>query len=247
MRISPGRLVYGLAAIGLGIAALVWHDFGIWQIAPPAAIAHRAGLIDAIAVLQILGAIAMQVRRTARLGTVVVGGLYAAFALFWFVHWLVAPLDYGPLGNFFEQFSMAAGAMIAFGGPTVRVGYYGFCASTASFAIVQAIHLRATAALVPAWIPPGQAFWAVVTTAAFALAAVALLTGRWALLAARLTTVMLAGFGVLVWIPLTVAASHALIPWAELLETFGICGAAWLLAEALVAGSLRPDGRPVTS
>jgi len=44
--------------------------------------------------------------------------------------------------------------------------------------------------------------WAILTTIAFALAAVATLINRQARLAIRLMALMLALFGVLVWIPL---------------------------------------------
>jgi hypothetical protein len=44
-------------------------------------------------------------------------------------------------------------------------------------------------------------FWAITTTVALALAAIALLSGRSALLASRLLTAMMVGFGLLVWLP----------------------------------------------
>jgi hypothetical protein len=69
----------------------------------------------------------------------------------------------------------------------------GVCA--ASFTLEQAIYIHATAILVPRWLPPNQMFWAVTTTVLFALAAVALLTNRMALLATRLLTMMLVIFG----------------------------------------------------
>jgi hypothetical protein len=69
----------------------------------------------------------------------------------------------------------------------------GIC--TASFTLEQAIYLNATANLVPKWLPPSQMFWAVTTTVLFALAAVALLANRIALLATRLLTMMLVIFG----------------------------------------------------
>ena len=49
-----------------------------------------------------------------------------------------------------------------------------------------------TAALVPKWIPPNQMFWTILTTIAFALAAIAILINRQARLATRLMTLMLA-------------------------------------------------------
>ncbi len=75
----------------------------------------------------------------------------------------------------------------------------GICA--ASVTLEQAFYLDATAKFVPKWIPPTQMFWAVTTTVLFALAAVALLTNR-TLLASRLLTLMVVGFGLLVWVPL---------------------------------------------
>ncbi len=75
----------------------------------------------------------------------------------------------------------------------------------ASFTLEQAFYLGATASLVPKWLPPSQMFWAVATTVAFALAAVALLTNRKALPATRLLTMMIVGFGLLVWVPLLVS------------------------------------------
>ena len=78
-------------------------------------------------------------------------------------------------------------------------------------------------------------FWAVSTTAFFALAAVALLTNRLALLAARLLTLMLVLFGLLVWVPLVLSDPHSHSNWSEITETFAIAGAAWILADVLGA------------
>ena len=107
----------------------------------------------------------------------------------------------------------------------------GICA--ASFTLEQAFYLAPTATLVPKWLPPTQMFWAVATTVFFALAAVALLANRMALLAARLLTMMLLIFGLLVWIPLLLSAPHSHTNWSETTETFAIAGTAWILADLL--------------
>src|SRR5713226_8911781 len=83
------------------------------------------------------------------------------------------------------------------------------------------------------WLPPSQMFWAVTTTVLFALAAVALLTNRMALLAARLLTMMLLIFWLLVWVPLILSDPHNHTNWSETTETFAIAGAAWILADLL--------------
>jgi uncharacterized membrane protein YphA (DoxX/SURF4 family) len=102
-----------------------------------------------------------------------------------------------------------------------------------SFTAEQLFYLSGTASFVPKWIPPGQMFWAVLTTVAFALAAVALLSGRAALLASRLLVVMLVGFGLLVWLPAPFADPHKLINWAGNAQNLAITGAAWIVADYL--------------
>jgi hypothetical protein len=76
-------------------------------------------------------------------------------------------------------------------------------------------------------------FWAVTTTVMFALAAVALLTNRIALLATRLLTMMLVIVGPLVWVPLLVSDPHNHTNWSENAETFTIAGTACILADLL--------------
>jgi hypothetical protein len=117
----------------------------------------------------------------------------------------------------------------------------GIC--TVSFTLEQAAYLHATAHLVPKWLPPSQMFWAVTTTVLFALAAVALLANRMALLAARLLTMMLVLFGLLVWVPLLLSDPHSHTNWSETAETFAIAGAAWILADLLGESGLN-DRRP---
>ena len=90
----------------------------------------------------------------------------------------------------------------------LRLGYIFFEICVVSFTLEQLVYLSGTVSFVPKWISPGQMFWARVTTIAFALAAIALLSGRSALLAARSTTAMLIGFGLLVWLPAPFADPH---------------------------------------
>lgn len=76
-------------------------------------------------------------------------------------------------------------------------------------------------------------FWAVATTAAFALAAIALLTGFMARLAAQLTTAMIVGFALLTWLPVLFTNHHSFVNWAESTETLAIAGSAWIVADYL--------------
>ena len=76
-------------------------------------------------------------------------------------------------------------------------------------------------------------FWAMTTTIALALAAIALLSGRSALLASRLLTVMLIGFGLLVWLPAPFVEPHKIVSWAGNAQNLAITGAAWIVTDFL--------------
>jgi uncharacterized membrane protein YphA (DoxX/SURF4 family) len=244
MKYSLGRYVYGLAAIGSGICALAWHDFNNWQqIKAPGDVSHREILTYVVATIEILGGVAVQWPRTARAGAVALGTMYFTFALLGVPLIIEHPLVYNGFGNFFEQFSFVSGAVILYvcSGPIAaartgrlaQIGYYSFGICVVSFALEQLFYLSETAGLVPKWIPPGQMFWAMATTAAFALAAIALLTGFMARLASRLTTAMIMGFGLLIWLPALFADPHSFLNWAEGAETLGIAASAWIVADFL--------------
>jgi hypothetical protein len=245
MRIHFGHHVFGLAAILYGVLTLVWQDVTVWQQIPVLA-PHReilACVAYVAAAIEILGGLAIQWRRTARVGAIALGSIFLIFALVTIPGIFAEPRVYASWGNFFEQFSQAVGARVAFAaagrgnsGRASRTGrlagmLFGMC--VISFAVEQIVYLHATANLVPKWIPPGRVFWAITTTIAFALAAIALVSGRSALVASRLLTAMLVGFGLLVWLPACFADPHKLFKWTETAETFAIAGAAWIVTDYL--------------
>ncbi|HZU43620.1 MAG TPA: hypothetical protein VE994_13165, partial [Terriglobales bacterium] len=61
--------------------------------------------------------------------------------------------------------------------------------------------------------------------------AIAILINRQARLAIRLMTLMLALFGLLVWIPRLIARPHTHFTWSEFALTFLITGAAWVVGD----------------
>lgn len=221
---------------------LVWRDYhDLTQVRYLLNATDGPVFVYAAAVAQIFGGVAIQFRRTARIGAVVIGVVYLVFALVCVPRIITTPQIYDRWGNFFEPFSLATGAAIVYArfssnwAPEAvrRIGRILFGVCTASFTLEQAFYLRATAELVPTWLPLGQMFWAIATTVAFGLAAVALLTNCKALLATRLLTLMVVLLALLVWIPLVVSDPHSHVNWSELAESFAIAGAAWILAELL--------------
>jgi hypothetical protein len=241
-----GRYVFGVAALAFGVITLAWHGYNDGH--------ELRYIVYAAAAAQIFGGAAIQFRRSAKTGAAVLGAAYLVFALLCVPGIVAKPQIYNSWGNFFEQFSLVTGAAIVYArlsspwSPETldRIGrsFLGICA--ASFALEQAIYLDATAHLVPKWVPPSQMFWAVGTTVSFALAALALLTNRMALLAARLLTMMLVIFGLLVWVPLVISDPHNHTNWSENAETFAIAGAAWILADVLGEYRLNGHRPPMT-
>jgi uncharacterized membrane protein YphA (DoxX/SURF4 family) len=232
-----------MAAILFGAITLFWHDFNIWQQIRPLGNVPHGILAGIVAAIEIFGGLAIQWPRTARVGAITLGAVYLFFALLWIPHIVVTPRTYDRWGSFFEQFSQVAGALIVYAMATgghseqaekmARVGYFSFGICVISFMLEQLFYLRATAEFVPKWIPPGQMFWAITTTIAFALAATALLSGRSALLASQLLTAMIVGFGLLVWLPAPFANPHQLTNWAGNAQNLSIAGAAWIVMDFL--------------
>ena len=231
-----GRHVFGAAALAFGIITLAWHDNHDGQQLRYAVYAAAAALV--------VGGAALQFPRTAKTGVAVLGVANLAFVLLTVPGIVAAPRIYNSWGNFFEQFSLFTGAAILYARLSSawttetlqRIGRILLGACSVSFALEQALYLNATAGLVPKWIPPTQMFWAQATTVLFAFAAVALLTNRIALLASRLLTAMIVGFGLLVWVPLVLSNPHNHANWSEIAETFEIAGAMWILADLLAEG-----------
>lgn len=240
-----GRHVYGVAVLYFGLLDFVFHDYDDWQQLRSLAGAH-GGLIIlyAVAGCMVAGGLAIQWGKTARAGAGLLGIVFLFFASRWIPRIVGHPGGFDSLGNFFEQFSLVSGATIVFAmaaprlvwsDALARAGYIGFGICVVSFAFEQAIYLSSTASFVPKWIPPGQMFWAVATTIAFALAAIALLSGLQALTASRLLTVMIVGFGLLVWLPMVLTDPRTQLNWAGNGQNMAIAGAAWIVADYLAA------------
>lgn len=239
-----GRYLLGLTALAFGVIALVWHDATIAQLAKQVgSLALAAGIVYVTAVADVVGGLLMLTRRTLGLGAATIGSAMLIFTLLKIPDIISAPGVYNNWGGLFEQLSMLCGAIIVFAGAgsqnqawraqVAQAAYLMFGLCVVSFGLEQAFYMKATAGFVPTWIPPSQMFWAQATTVAFMLAALALLSGRYALLASKLLIAMLVGFGIIVWLPQLFAGSPSAFAWSETVETFAIAASAWIVAARL--------------
>ncbi len=242
--ISLGARIYGLAALLLGLVGLAWGDFAaVWQPVPPDWPA-RTALAYLWAGLFVAGGLLLQLRRTAALGALLLAALVLPFFLLWAKRVIGFPQILGTWSGFAEQVVLILGGIAVWllcvstaADPeerrlarTVRL-IFGLC--LLAFGAAHFVYVRETAAMVPAWLPPGTHFWAWTTGACHILAGLALLSGIRALLAARLLTAMFAGFGLLVWLPQLFASPGAHMAWAGNAINLVLTGAAWALADLL--------------
>jgi uncharacterized membrane protein YphA (DoxX/SURF4 family) len=236
---SYGRIVFGASAVLFGVIALMWYDSDTWQtLSQIWSLPFGTIIGGCLMIVQIAGGIGMLYPGAARLASIVLAIVYLLFSLACIPGIIAAPTVY--YGSFFEQFSLLCGAIALYAateanaaraGAFGRVARLGLGVCAISFTLSQILYLPVTAGLVPKWIPPNQTFWAILTTIAFALAAISILIGRQARLALRLMTLMLALFGVLVWVPRLIAHPEAHLNWSEFGLTYLITGAVWMVAD----------------
>jgi uncharacterized membrane protein YphA (DoxX/SURF4 family) len=256
-----GVPVYGLGAIMLGAVGLVSGDFAdVWQPVPGSTPGRRA-LAYITAVCLLAAGAAIQWRRLARVGVIVLGVLYFIFAVLWLPRVVSSPQIFGTWGGVFEQLSLVAAGLVVYGSVENRDGarvsttgqigrvVYGVC--LVAFALNHFFAIPETARMVPKWIPPGQHFWAVATGVAHLLAAIAILSGVLAVLASRLLTLMLILFGALVWMPSLFAQPREHMVWSGNAINLAMVGAAWVVADWLASRQSKlqyePDSRALAA
>jgi hypothetical protein len=253
MNLRLGHNFYGLAAIAFAIITLLWR-----QVNSLGNISHPVILIYLIATIEVTGGLTIQWRRTMKIGAILLTGIFFIFTLYLVPPVFGTPLDYSNWGNFFEELSIALGGVFVFAltmqsdpkraAKLAGIVYvcYGIC--VISYSLYQLFYLTYTANLVPKWIPLDQMFWAVITTIAFALAAIAILSGRSALLASGLLTTMFISFSLLVWLPLNINDPHNITYWFSNAQTIAAAGSAWIVTDFLNQSKIaqsRPIGKHI--
>jgi len=241
--IKLGSRVYGIAAIVFGLVGLWWGDFAaVWQPVPDG-MPERKILAYIVAIVFLAAGVAMQGRRTARVGSVVLVCLYSIFTLFWLRQVVASPHIFGTWSGAAEELALVMGGLAIYasldphgGALAARLTLLGritFGVCAVAFGVAHFVYPSETAAMVPRWIPPGQKVWALATGAAHVLAGIAIVSGVQALLAARLFTAMIIGFGVFVWAPQLFTLPKTHMVWAGNAVNLALVGAAWAIADSI--------------
>lgn len=248
---------YAALSVAAGIINLVWHDFAAgWQ--PIQSFGDRVPGREFLAIVSALwliaGGCAILWRRSAALGGVALAVVYTIFGIFWLprLYWIAHFAGFSPgpiigvLAGAGQQVILAsAGILIwaAFSKDSIRktraerLAWGAFGISCVLFGLSHYIGVSSVAALVPKWLAPGGAFWAIVTGTAFVLAGIAILTGILDRLAARLLTAMLFLFSVFVCFPWILHDPRGHEAWGGNAYNLTAVAAAWILANSFLTRS----------
>jgi uncharacterized membrane protein YphA (DoxX/SURF4 family) len=237
--------IYGLGAVAFGLVGLVSGDFAaVWQPVPNT-VPGRTALAYAVATALLLAGLGVQWRRSAAAGVLALAILYSLGVILLHIPSVIAhPSVFVMWSGTAEQLALVAGGMVAYAfcaepvaasaDRLVRIGRLLFGVCLIVFGLAHLFYLKATADFVPAWLPPGQVFWAYATAAGHFAAGAAILSGIAARIAAVLLTAMFVCFGILVHAPnLFHEPNH--FNWAANAMNFALIASAWV-----ITASIRP-------
>ena len=239
-----GHAVFAATMIALGILGLVKSAYvSLWD--PPPHGAHA--LVYVCAVVSLACGIGLLWRRTAAAAA----GVLLAYLLLWFL--LVRVPGIFRASNVETWWAasqvavMAAAAWVLYislatdwnkrrlgftaGGGALRIARILYGAALIPFGVSHLLYIKATAGLVPAWLPWHVA-WAYFTGYAFIAAGVAVLVSACARLAATLSALQIALFTLLVWVPVMAAGAKNDYDWSETIISAALAVGAWVVAES---------------
>jgi uncharacterized membrane protein YphA (DoxX/SURF4 family) len=240
-----GRRIYGLGAVALGVPGLIYGSFAAMGLPVPTQVPGYQMLAWAGAGLLILAGLAINLRRTAAIASLLLAAFFALCvlalhlpnAVTGFTVWVtwegIAEVMVMALGGVLA-YTWTAGAGEARAAAILRIvrPMFGICLMV--FGTSEFVYAQFTASLVPAWLPPSQLFWTYTTGAAQIAAGLAILSGLQARLAAILLTAMYLIFGLIVHLPRVIADPSGAGRWAENGVNLVLAGAAWVLADSLI-------------
>jgi uncharacterized membrane protein len=242
--LDVGFKLLGISTIAFAIACFLQRDFAIYWQPVPEDFPFRQPLAFLSASLLALSGAGLFFLQTRRVAAVLQVCLFLAYAVSWLSRPIVVDSIQPWLGiaehlaiavgaaTIWARLSLAKASSIGLSPESARFAY-GCCSLV--FALAHVVALENTANLIPAWLPGGPVFWALVTGAGHLAVGLALISGHLAILATRLGSTMYLCFAAIVWLPGAVANPDQWLRWAGLAITLVLLAALWLVGDYLAA------------
>ena len=237
----PGRILFATAITAFGIQHLIFAITGA-GLGPPWTpvnhiLAYFLGALFVASGLCIMTAIQVQCA-----GIAVALAAVIRVALCYLPKFAANPRDPGPWTTAFELLAIAGASLVLlaqFTGSTHKqpgawfqlAGRILFGGSLVVFGVQHVMYGAFVATLIPAWIP-GRLFLAYFVGAAFFAAALAIVSGRLASLAATLLGIMFFSWVLILHAPRVASALHNGNEWTSLFIALAMSGGAFVVAGA---------------
>lgn len=247
MRIaSPGHAVFAATIIALGILGLIKGDLNVWRPVPKSVPANEV-LAYLCAFIPVASGIGLLWGRKAAAAARVL----LAYLLLWMLVFRVPGLLHGLTVDVYwslcQTAVMLAAAWVLYawfaadwdrqrlgfatGDKGLRIARAFYGVAIIPFGLAHFQFVEHTASMVPSWLPAHVA-WVYLTGAAFIVAGVAILIGVCARLAAALSALQMGLFLALVWVPAVATRSLNRFERGEVLVTWMLTAAAWVVADS---------------
>lgn len=235
--IGFGQVLFALAIAGLGLLSLGSGDFALnWQ-PVPAWLPARAALAYLSGAILLIGGLAILLRPTARLASLVLTVNFFTWLVLLQIPRVVAGWSHaGSWLGFGETSVLVAGAWAILAALQdakrgMRLARLLFGVALPLIGLSHFVYLKETVALIPAYIPDPAAF-AYFTGAAHIAAGFAVLFPLLPRLAATLEAAMMGFFALLVWAPRVAVHPTSRFEWTALLISIALSAGAEAVAES---------------
>jgi len=245
---QPALTLFVVGMIGLGTLALIYGDFAlVWQ---PVGrwVPGRTGLAYVAGLIMLLGGIGLLFRATAALSARILFPYLIVWVLLKVPALVVAPQMEGVWLGVGELTVLLAGGWVLFvrlaglredsiftfatGENGIRIARILFAVSLIPIGLPHLVYTKATAELVPEWLPL-RTGWAYLTGVGQMACGIGVLFSIYPGVAATTEAGMLSLFTLLVWIPAILAAPTTRLPWTAFFISWAITSGAWLVADSI--------------